>query len=277
MPVIAKKPTSPGSRGMVLSDFSDITKKQPEKSLTVRIKRTGGRNNTGRISVAHRGGGAKKIYRLVDFKRDVEGTLTVLAIEYDPNRSANIALVSDESGKKSYILATSKMKVGQKVISGEGIYKDGSQVKLVDLPTATFIHNIEVNPGTGAKLCRSAGAYASFLGLDGKYAIIKLPSGETRKLLGECLATIGVVGNIDHNKVVSGKAGRTRHLGRRPHVRGKAMNPVDHPHGGGEGNTSIGMPGPKTPWGLPTLGYKTRKKKNRTDNYILKKRSTKKR
>jgi len=179
MPVISRKPTSPGSRGMVLLDFSDITKKQPEKSLTIRLKKAGGRNNTGRITVAHRGGGAKKIYRMINFKRQPEEVLTIEAIEYDPNRSANIALVTDSSGRKSYILASAKMKLGQKITSGEGIFKDGSQVKLMDLPTATLIHNIEVKPGVGGQLCRSAGAYASFLGLDGRYAIIKLPSGET--------------------------------------------------------------------------------------------------
>lgn len=276
MPIKLKKPTSPGSRGMTVSTFAHITKKAPEKSLITRIKKHSGRNNTGRITVAHRGGGMKTLYRKVSFVRPAEETLEVKAIEYDPNRSADIALVVDKNGKLSYILATTKMKVGRKIESGDQIFKDGSQVKLKDLPTATFIHNIELRPGQGGQICRSAGAYGSFLGLDGKYALIKLPSGEVRKILGECLATVGIVGNLDQSKVNIGKAGRTRYLGRRPQVRGKAKNPVDHPHGGGEGNTPIGLKGgPKTPWGLPALGFRTRSRKHQTNKFIVKKRSKK--
>jgi len=278
MPVIEKKPTSPGSRGMSTSDFAEITDSTPKKGLIVRLKRYSGRNNTGRITVAHRGGGAKRMYRKVSFKRPLEENLEIEAIHYDPIRSANIALVKDKSDKYQYILATTKMKKGTKLTSGEGVFKDGSQVKLKDLPTATFIHNIELSPGRGGQMCRSAGAYASFLGTDGKYALVKLPSGEVRRILGECVATIGIVGNIDQNKVTIGKAGRTRYLGRRPQVRGKAKNPVDHPHGGGEGNTSIGLKGgPKTPWGMPALGYKTRKRNIKSDRFIVKSRSKSKR
>lgn len=275
MPVRLRKPTSPGSRGMSISTFAEITaKKAPEKSLLTRISKHSGRNNTGRITVAHRGGGAKQLYRKVSFKRPSEEKLEVKAVEYDPNRTANIALVVDQDGKISYILATTKMKVGQKIESGDRIFKDGSQVKLKDLPTATFIHNIELRPGRGGQICRSAGACASFLGLDGKYALIKLPSGEVRKVLAECLATVGIVGNLDQSKIKIGKAGRTRYLGRRPQVRGKAKNPVDHPHGGGEGNTPIGLKGgPKTPWGLPALGYRTRKRKHQTNKFIVKRRN----
>lgn len=273
MAMILKKPTTPGQRGMTVSDFAEITKSTPHKGLTKRINKFSGRNNTGRITVAHRGGGAKTLYRLVEFKRVENQKLDIEAIEYDPNRSANIALVSTTEGKKQYILATSKMKVGQKIAGG---IKEGNSVQLKDIPSATLIHNIELRPGQGGKICRAAGTYANMLGLDGKFAVIKLPSGETRKILAECQATIGIVGNIDQNKVNIGKAGRMRHLGRRPTVRGKAKNPVDHPHGGGEGNTSIGLKRPKTPWGMPALGYKTRKKGKSTDTFIIKSRSKRK-
>lgn len=274
MAMILKKPNTPGQRGMTVSDFKEITKKKPQKSLVVRLKKYSGRNNTGRITVSHRGGGAKSLYRIVDFKRQADTDLKVKAIEYDPNRSANIALVEDGEGKPNYILASAQMKPGLTI--KPNTVKEGSTLKLKDIPTATFIHNIELRPGQGGKMCRAAGTYASFLGLDGKYAVIKLPSGETRKIVSECTATIGIVGNIDQNKVSIGKAGRKRHMGIRPTVRGKAQNPVDHPHGGGEGNTSLGMPGPKTPWGLPALGYKTRKKGKDTDKFIIKSRSKRK-
>lgn len=270
MPVINKKPNTPGQRGMSVSDFSELTKKRPEKSLTQRLKRHSGRNNSGKITVAHRGGGAKQLYRIISFKRALARQLTVEAVEYDPFRTSWIALVKDDAGKKEYILATSKMKAGSKIPASETSIKDGNILKLKDIPTATLIHNIELSPGHGGQICRSAGSYASFLGLDGKYASVKLPSGETRRILAECTASIGIVSNIDHSKVKIGKAGRTRHLGKRPTVRGKAKNPVDHPHGGGEGNTSIGLKHPKTPWGLPALGYKTRIKKKSTNQYIIK-------
>lgn len=271
MPIILRKPTTDGQRGMSVLDFSDLTKKKPSRRLTSRISNTGGRNNTGRITVAHRGGGAKKIYRHISFKRVQDQDLEIKAIEYDPNRSANIALVADDAKKEQYILATTKMKPGQKIKTA-GSIKDGNTVSLKDLPTATLIHNIEMKPGRGGQMCRAAGSYATFLGLDGKYALVKLPSGEVRKMISECQATVGVVGNLDHNKVVIGKAGRTRHMGIRPTVRGKAKNPVDHPHGGGEGNTSIGLKRPKTPWGFPTLGYRTRNRKRLSDKYIIKSR-----
>jgi large subunit ribosomal protein L2 len=273
MPVINRKPTTDGQRGMSFSDFAEITKTKPQKSLTRNLQKHAGRNNTGKITVAHRGGGSKRLYRQISFKRPLERSYEVEAIEYDPNRTANIALVKNDLGQKEYILATSKMKPGLKIANSEGSIKDGSQVKLKDIPTATFIHNIELTPGKGGQMCRSAGAYASFLGLDGKYALVKLPSGETRKILGECTACVGIVGNIDHSKIKIGKAGRTRHMGIRPTVRGKAKNPVDHPHGGGEGNTSIGLKSPKTPWGVPALGYKTRNKKNTSSKYIIKSRT----
>lgn len=273
MAVILKNPQTPGQRGMSVADFSEISKKKPEKNLTKRLKKHAGRNNTGRITVAHRGGGSKRLYRLISFNRRSDEALKVEAIEYDPNRTAHIALVSNDQGQKKYILATSKMKPGSKISAVQNSFKDGNQAKLKDLPTATLIHNIELSPGAGGKLCRSAGAAASFLGLDGKYALIKLPSGETRRILAECTATIGQVGNLDLNKIKLGKAGRTRYLGRRPVVRGKAKNPVDHPHGGGEGNTPIGLTHPKTPWGAPALGFKTRRKKNKNNQFIIKSRN----
>ncbi len=271
--MLLKKPTSPGQRGMTVSDFAEVTKTTPQKGLVKRIKKFSGRNNTGRITVAHRGGGARTLYRMVEFKRTIDQKLQVEAIEYDPNRSANIALVKTDEGGKKYILASSKMKAGQKI--GAGI-KEGSCIELKNIPSATLIHNIELRPNQGGKICRAAGAYASMLGLDGKFAVIKLPSGETRKVLSDCKATIGIVGNIDQNKVNIGKAGRKRHMGIRPTVRGKAKNPVDHPHGGGEGNTSIGLKRPKTPWGMPALGFRTRKKSKKLENFIIKSRNKRK-
>lgn len=264
------KPTSPGRRGMEAWDFSGITKKYPEKSLTEIKLKGGGRNNNGRITSRHRGGGAKKRYRIIDFRRDKLGIpATVQAIEYDPNRSARIALLSYVDGEKRYILAPIGLSVGQKVLSGENVeIHPGNAMPLKNLPLGTNVHNIELLPGAGGKIVRSAGAVAQLMAKDGEYCQVKLPSGEVRMIHKNCMATIGQVGNLDYENVEIGKAGRVRHMGWRPHVRGTAMNPVDHPHGGGEGRTKGGRH-PVSPWGWCTKGMKTRGNP-RTDRFIVK-------
>lgn len=269
------KPTSPALRQMTVSTFEEITKKEPEKSLVTSLKRSGGRNQTGRITVRHRGGGAKRKYRMIDFKRDKDGIPgKVASIEYDPNRTANIALINYADGEKRYILAPNGIKVGDPVISGiEADIKVGNSKQLKDIPVGTTIHNVELKPGKGAQLVRSAGAVAQLMAKEGKYAQLKLPSGEFRLVSVDCRATIGQVGNLDHELITIGKAGKTRHMGFRPTVRGSAMNPVDHPHGGGEGRAPIGMAAPSTPWGKPALGYKTRNKKKKSDKYIVRRRT----
>ena len=267
------RPTSPGRRGMSGSTFEEITKDKPEKSLLRPLKKRAGRNNQGRIATRHRGGGAKRKLRLVDFKRDKFGVPgRVAAIEYDPNRSANIALIYYTDGEKRYILAPSELSVGDIIKSGDDAeVKPGNALPLRLIPSGTLIHNIELTRGRGGQLVRSAGAGAQLMVKEGEYALIRLPSSEVRRIRTDCLATIGQVGNIDHQGIKLGKAGRKRWLGWRPTVRGSAMSPRDHPHGGGEGRSPIGMPGPKTPWGKPALGYKTRKRKN-SDKMIVKRR-----
>lgn len=269
------KPTSPGRRGMTVSAFEEITCTTPEKSLLAPRKRTAGRNVNGRITVRHRGGGAKRKYRIIDFKRNKDGIpAKVATIEYDPNRTANIALLHYADGEKRYILAPYGLKVGDTVLSGEGAdIKPGNSLCLQDIPMGTLIHNIELKPGKGGQLVRSAGNSAQLMAKEGRYAQVRLPSGEVRMVLLTAKATIGQVGNIDQNNVSIGKAGRKRHMGFRPTVRGSVMNPCDHPHGGGEGKSPIGRPGPVTPWGKPALGYKTRKKKNASDKYIVRRRN----
>ncbi len=268
-------PTSPARRTMTVSTFEEITKKAPEKSLLESLKKNAGRNSYGRITVRHRGGGNKKKYRIIDFKRNRVGeNAQVLAIEYDPNRSANIALVQYEDGVKSYIIAPNGIKVGDTILSGAGAdIKPGNTLELKDIPLGTIIHNIEIHPGKGGQLVRSAGAGAQLMAKDGGYAQVRLPSGEVRMVLLNCKATIGQVGNLDHENITIGKAGRKRHMGWRPTVRGVVMNPCDHPHGGGEGKSPIGRPSPVTPWGKPALGLKTRKKKNQSDRLIVKRRN----
>jgi len=267
------RPTSPGRRGMTGSTFEEITKSEPEKSLLLPLKKKAGRNSQGRITVRHRGGGAKRRLRILDFKRDKVGVPgRVAAIEYDPNRSANIALIYYADGEKRYILAPLGVNVGDSIKSGEGAeLKVGNTLPLKLIPSGTLIHNIELNRGRGGQLVRSAGAAAQLLVKEGEYALVRLPSGEVRRIRSECLATIGQVGNVDHQNIKLGKAGRKRWLGWRPTVRGSAMNPCDHPHGGGEGRSPIGKPGPKTPWGKPALGYRTRKAKA-SDKMIVKRR-----
>ncbi|WP_409228985.1 50S ribosomal protein L2 [Gudongella sp. SC589] len=269
------KPTSPARRQMSVSTFEEITKKEPEKSLVVSLNKNSGRNSQGRITIRHRGGGAKKKYRIIDFKRNKDGIPgKVAAIEYDPNRSANIALIHYVDGEKRYILAPYKIKVGDVIESGENAdIKIGNALQLKHIPVGTTVHNVELKPGKGAQLVRSAGAEAQLMAKEGKYAQLKLPSGEFRLVSVECRATIGQVGNLDHELITIGKAGRSRHMGIRPTVRGSAMNPVDHPHGGGEGRAPIGMPAPSTPWGKPALGYKTRKKNKKSDKYIVRRRT----
>ena len=269
------KPTSPGRRGMTVSAFEEITCNTPEKSLLEPIKKTAGRNVNGRITVRHRGGGEKRKYRVIDFKRNKDGIAAkVSTIEYDPNRTAHIALLTYADGEKRYILAPYGLKVGDAIMSGEGAdIKPGNALFLKDIPMGTLIHNIELKPGKGGQLVRSAGNSAQLMAKEGAYAQVRLPSGEVRMILLKAKATIGQVGNIDQENVSIGKAGRKRHMGIRPTVRGSVMNPVDHPHGGGEGKAPIGRPGPVTPWGKPTLGYKTRKKKNPSDQYIVKRRN----
>ncbi len=267
------RPTSPGRRGMSGSTFEEITRSKPEKSLLLPLKKKGGRNNQGRITVRHRGKGAKRRLRIIDFKRDkmsVPGR--VASIEYDPNRSANIALIYYVDGEKRYILAPQGLKVGDMIKAGDGAdIKPGNALPLQKIPSGTMIHNIEMVPGGGAKMVRSAGAAAQLMVREGEYALLRLPSGEMRRVRSDCMATIGQVGNIDHQGIKLGKAGRKRWMGWRPTVRGSAMNPNDHPHGGGEGRSPIGMPGPKTPWGKPALGYRTRKPKA-SDKLIVKRR-----
>jgi len=267
------RPTSPGRRGMTGSTFEEITKSEPEKSLLLPLKKKAGRNSQGRITVRHRGGGAKRRLRILDFKRDkVSIPGRVAAIEYDPNRSANIALIYYADGEKRYILAPLGLNVGDSIKSGEDAeVKLGNTLPLKLIPSGTLIHNIELNRGRGGQLVRSAGAAAQLMVKEGEYALVRLPSGEVRRIRSECLATIGQVGNVDHQNIKLGKAGRKRWLGWRPTVRGSAMNPRDHPHGGGEGRCPIGMPGPKTPWGKPALGYRTRKAKA-SDKMIVKRR-----
>ena len=270
------KPTTPGQRGLVLIDRSDLWSGRPEKSLTVGLTKNGGRNNTGRITMRRKGGGAKKLYRVVDFKRNkIDITATVERIEYDPNRSAFIALIKYEDGELSYILAPQRLAIGDKVVSSEKAdIKPGNSMPFTGLPIGTIIHNIELKPGKGAQLARSAGVYAQFVGRDRGYAQIKLSSGELRIVRQECRATVGAVSNPDNSNQNLGKAGRNRHRGIRPSVRGVVMNPIDHPHGGGEGRTSGGRH-PVTPWGKPTKGAKTRNNKT-TDKYILRSRNAKK-
>lgn len=271
------KPTTPGQRGMSKLRNDEITTNKPEKSLLASKSKKAGRNNQGRITVRHQGGGEKRKYRLIDFKRnkfDIVGT--VATIEYDPNRSANIALINYADGEKRYIIAPKGLKVGMKVVSGEKVdIKVGNALPLMNIPEGTLVHNIELQPGKGGELARSAGASAQILGKEGKYVLIRLASGEVRKVLGTCMATIGEVGNEDYSLVKIGKAGRKRHMGVRPTVRGSVMNPNDHPHGGGEGRAPIGRSGPMTPWGKPALGYKTRKKKA-SDKLIVRRRKNKK-
>ena len=259
---------------MTVSTFDEITKSTPEKSLLTTKKKHAGRNSYGRITVRHQGGGNRQKYRLVDFKRRKDNmTATVLGIEYDPNRSANIALIEYEDGTKSYILAPIGLKDGDKVVSGDKAdIKPGNCMKIESIPVGTMIHNIELNPGQGGKLVRAAGQEAQLMAKEGKYAHVRLPSGEMRLIMAVCRATIGTVGNSDHENVKLGKAGRTRHLGKRPEVRGSVMNPNDHPHGGGEGRAPVGHAGPMTPWGKPALGYKTRKKNKLSNKFIVKRR-----
>ena len=265
------KPRTSGSRQRSVLVSGDITNDKPLKSLTDTIKKTDGRNNQGKITVRHRGGGVKRKYRLIDFKRVKDGvTAVVKSIEYDPNRSANIALISYMDGVKSYIIAPKGLSVGDVVESGEMVdVKVGNTMPIMNIPVGTVIHNIELKPGKGGQLARSAGGSAQILGREGKYVLIRLASGETRKILGTCRATIGVVGNEDYELVKVGKAGRTRYKGIRPTVRGSVMNPNDHPHGGGEGRAPVGRSGPMTPWGKPALGFKTRKNKKESDKYIV--------
>jgi len=270
------KPTTPSRRNMATPSFEEITKKTPEKSLVTVLKKHSGRNNTGRITVRHRGGGNKKKYRIIDFKRQSDLANTVTAIEYDPNRTAYIALLSDTNGKKSYIIAPNGVKVGDVLYSGaDADIKAGNTLPISSIPVGTFIHNIELYPGRGAQLVRSAGSAAQLMAKENGMAQVRLPSGEVRFIRLNCVATIGQVGNLEHENIKLGKAGKTRHLGIRPTVRGSVMNPCDHPHGGGEGRSPIGRPSPVTPWGKPALGYKTRSKKARTNKFIVKRRNDK--
>ena len=277
MPIKKYKPTTPGRRGMTSLSREEITANKPEKSLLAPLNSKGGRNNNGRITTRHQGGGHKRAYRIIDFKRNKDGIpARVATIEYDPNRSANIALLNYADGEKRYIIAPKGLTVGMTVVSGEGAdIKVGNTLELKDIPEGTFIHNIELKPGKGGQLARSAGASAQILGIEEKYATVRLVSGEVRKILSNCRATIGSVGNEDHSLVNYGKAGRNRWRGIRPTVRGSVMNPNDHPHGGGEGKTGIGRPGPCTPWGKPALGLKTRKKNKHSNKLIVRRRDGK--
>ena len=271
MPIKNYKPNTPGTRGMSTLINDEITKSTPEKSLLVKKSKTGGRNNQGKITVRHIGGGVRRKYRLIDFKRNKDGVIgNVASIEYDPNRSANIALINYMDGEKRYIIAPLNLKVGDKIESGVNAdIKIGNALPLENIPVGTMVHNVELNPGAGAKLARSAGSGVQILGKEGKYVIIRLKSGETRKVLGTCRATIGEVGNTDYELVSLGKAGRKRHMGIRPTVRGSVMNPNDHPHGGGEGRAPVGRAQPMTPWGKPALGLKTRKTKKASEKLIM--------
>lgn len=275
MAVKSYKPTSAGMRHRIVPSFEEITTSTPEKSLLAPIKKTAGRNDHGHITVRHRGGGNRRKYRIIDFKRLKDNIpATVATIEYDPNRTCYIALLHYADGEKRYILAPNKLKVGDKVESGESVdIQIGNTLPLRSIPLGTHIHNIEMKVGKGGQLVRSAGTYAQLMAREGKYAQVRLPSGEVRLIHVECRATVGQVGNLEHENINYGKAGSRRHLGFRPHVRGSAMNPVDHPHGGGEGKAPIGRPSPVTPWGKPTLGYKTRNKNKVSNKYILKKRT----
>lgn len=277
MPTKIYKPTTPGRRGMSVIDYSVLSKVAPEKSLLAPMNKSVGRNSYGRITIRHRGGGNRRKYRIIDFKRNkLDVPATVLSLEYDPNRSAHIALVQYEDGEKRYIVAPQGLQVGDVVSSGAEVdIKAGNALPLASIPTGTFIHNVELYPGKGAQLARSAGTMAQLMGKENNMALVRLPSGEMRYVPLSCMATIGQVGNVEHENVKIGKAGRKRHMGWRPTVRGSVMNPCDHPHGGGEGKSPIGRPGPVTPWGKPALGYKTRATHNRSDKFIVKRRNAK--
>ena len=271
MPLKIPKPKTPGTRDAALPSFEEITRKKPEKSLLRPLNKTAGRNNRGKITTRHRGGGSKRMYRIIDFKRDKMGVPgKVASIEYDPNRSARIALINYADGEKRYILAPVGLAVGARIESGpRSEIKPGNTLPLRHIPAGTLVHNLELTPGRGGQVVRSAGVAAQVLSREDPYVLIRLPSGEVRRVLVSCQATVGQVGNIDHKNVKLGKAGKTRYQGRRPEVRGVAMNPNDHPHGGGEGRSPIGLPGPKTPWGKPALGYKTRSKKKSSSKFIV--------
>ena len=276
MPTMKYKPTTPSRRHMQAPSFDEVTKFTPEKSLIEIKKKNAGRNSYGKITVRHQGGGNKQKYRIIDFKRQTEGPATVIGIEYDPNRTSYIALVQYENGKKAYVIAPAGLKDGDVIYSGaDADIKPGNTLPISSIPVGTFIYNIELYPGKGAQLVRSAGAAAQLMAKENGEAQVRLPSGEVRIIRLDCKATIGQVGNIEHDTVKLGKAGKTRHLGIRPTVRGSVMNPCDHPHGGGEGRSPIGRPGPVTPWGKPALGYKTRNKKARTNKFIVKRRNSK--
>ncbi len=268
------KAYTPSRRNMTVSDFAEVTKKTPEKSLLAKKRKNAGRNSYGRITVRHQGGGNRQKYRIIDFKRRKDNMeAQVIGIEYDPNRSANIALIQYEDGEKAYILAPQGLKDGAQVVSGEAVdIKPGNCMPISSIPVGTLIHNIELNPKQGGKLVKAAGQSAQLMAKEGKYAHVRLPSGEMRLILATCRATVGVIGNSDHENVKIGKAGRKRHMGIRPTVRGSVMNPVDHPHGGGEGRAPVGHAGPMTPWGKPALGYKTRNKKKQSNKFIVKRR-----
>ena len=274
MAIRTYKPTSNARRGMSTLINDEITTSTPEKSLVVSAKKSGGRNNQGKITLRHRGGGAKRKYRIIDFKRDKDGIEGIVAsIEYDPNRTANIALINYVDGEKRYIIAPKGLKVKDRIVSGNNVdIKVGNCLPLEQIPEGTMVHNVELKAGKGAQLARTAGASVQILGKEGKYVLLRLTSGEVRKVLGTCRATIGEVGNADHELVKVGKAGRKRHMGIKPTVRGSVMNPNDHPHGGGEGRTPIGRKGPVTPWGKPALGYKTRNKKKASNSLIVRRR-----
>ena len=277
MSIKVYKPTTNARRDMSVTDYSELSKVAPEKSLLKPLKKNSGRNSYGRITVRHRGGGNRRKYRVIDFKRNkFDVKATVKTLEYDPNRSAHIALIEYTDGEKAYILAPVGLKVGDTVVAGPSAdIKPGNALPLTNIPVGTFIHNIELYPGKGGQLARAAGNAAQLMAKEGVYALLRLPSGELRNVPVNCMATVGQVGNLDHENVKIGKAGRTRHMGIRPTVRGSVMNPNDHPHGGGEGKSPIGRPGPVTPWGKPALGYKTRAKKNRSDKLIVKRRNGK--
>ena len=277
MSIKVYKPTSNSRRNMSVTDYSELSKVAPERSLLEPLKNKSGRNNYGRITVRHRGGANRRKYRVIDFKRSkFDVPAEVVSLEYDPNRSAHIALIKYEDGVKSYILAPAGLKVGDKVMAGpEADIKPGNALPLVNIPTGTVIHNVELYPGRGGQLARAAGNAAQLMAKEGEYALLRLPSGELRKVPANCMATVGQVGNLDHENVKIGNAGRKRHMGWRPTVRGSVMNPNDHPHGGGEGKTPIGRPGPVTPWGKPALGYKTRNKKKASNKMIVRRRNGK--
>ncbi len=276
MAVKQYKPTTPSRRNMTSPSFDEVTKFSPEKSLIVKKKKNAGRNNNGKITVRHHGGGNKQKYRLVDFKRNTEGTAKVIGIEYDPNRTSYIALLENDEGKKSYIIAPVGLTDGDVVAAGaDADIKPGNVLPISAIPVGTIIHNIELYPGKGAQLVRSAGAFTQLMAKENGSAQVRLPSGEVRIVRLDCKATIGQVGNLEHETIKLGKAGKTRHKGIRPPVRGSVMNPCDHPHGGGEGKSPVGRPGPVTPWGKPALGYKTRNKKARTNKFIIKRRNAK--